>query len=559
MTAFSGMRDFLAGGGGGGGGEGEGGGPQQYHVPVSHQSHSQKADRSPQKQQQQQQLPRPHARQQKQKQQQQQDVEVDVEGEPLLGPSPPPSRTSLSSSPAVRPQKRQLLEPHKVALAPLARSPQQQSASGAESIWRNPFQALRWLDALLGRIAKEQRERDRSEHFDEEEVQAVEALPREVGFRVMGVEIAAWSETQQYIFVTSVLFASLLVYGYLQEYLVMVVFKREHPLFLTLLQFGGYSVLARLQRLCQGVTGRHIPRRYYFTLGVMLTANQALTNASLQHLNYPAKVLFKSSRIVPTMVFGMIYQGRRYPARDYAVVSFIVLGLVTFMSADAKTSPNFSPLGVALISLALLVDAATINVQEELLNFYSCSHDEVVYFSYLWGTGIMLLLSGWTGDLWWGVSHMVTTEEGHRMVFGILAFSAVGFVGVSCMAALTKHFGALVSSITSTARKAVTLALSFVFFPKPVGLQHAVGGGLFMLGLLIKATARKAPSHRTARSPTNSPDGTPATFRMALASGRKRLTIGGRDEGDAALQGGSINGTRVNSAGSDLNQLGKVL
>lgn len=37
---------------------------------------------------------------------------------------------------------------------------------------------------------------------------------------------------------------------------------------------------------------------------------QGLTNVSMMYLNYPAKVLFKSSRMVPIMCFGVVWQVR---------------------------------------------------------------------------------------------------------------------------------------------------------------------------------------------------------------------------------------------------------
>lgn len=35
---------------------------------------------------------------------------------------------------------------------------------------------------------------------------------------------------------------------------------------------------------------------------------QGMTNVSMMYLNYPAKVLFKSSRMVPIMCFGVVWQ-----------------------------------------------------------------------------------------------------------------------------------------------------------------------------------------------------------------------------------------------------------
>lgn len=67
-----------------------------------------------------------------------------------------------------------------------------------------------------------------------------------------------------------------------------------------------------------------------------------------------------------------------------------------------------------------------------------------------------------------------------------MLFASAGFLGVSCVGALTKRFGALPSAITTTARKAVTLLLSFVVFPnKPFSLQHGIGSAVFIFGLVV--------------------------------------------------------------------------
>lgn len=67
-----------------------------------------------------------------------------------------------------------------------------------------------------------------------------------------------------------------------------------------------------------------------------------------------------------------------------------------------------------------------------------------------------------------------------------MLFAGSGYLGVSCVAALTKRFGALHSAITTTARKAFTLLLSFAMFPnKPISAQHAIGAAVFILGLVV--------------------------------------------------------------------------
>ena len=56
---------------------------------------------------------------------------------------------------------------------------------------------------------------------------------------------------------------------------------------------------------CCSVPFRFVLFRFSFLFQAVM---QGLTNVSMMYLNYPAKVLFKSSRMVPIMCFGVVWQ-----------------------------------------------------------------------------------------------------------------------------------------------------------------------------------------------------------------------------------------------------------
>lgn len=92
----------------------------------------------------------------------------------------------------------------------------------------------------------------------------------------------------------------------------------------------------------------------------------------------------------------------------------------------------------------------------------------------------------WKGDIptaerTWSVSGKITV---------LVLFSSMGFFGSSCSAAITKNFGALTMSITSTARKATTLFLSFFMFGHVCTLEHISGIVLFISALTAKSLRR---------------------------------------------------------------------
>lgn len=57
---------------------------------------------------------------------------------------------------------------------------------------------------------------------------------------------------------------------------------------------------------------------------------------------------------------------RKYPPSEYLSALLLVVGLILFTLADAQTSPNFSMIGVMMISGALIMDSFLGNLQEAI-------------------------------------------------------------------------------------------------------------------------------------------------------------------------------------------------
>lgn len=57
---------------------------------------------------------------------------------------------------------------------------------------------------------------------------------------------------------------------------------------------------------------------------------------------------------------------RKYPVQEYVSAVLLVGGLILFTLADANTSPNFSIIGVIMITGALVMDSFLGNYQEAI-------------------------------------------------------------------------------------------------------------------------------------------------------------------------------------------------
>merc|ERR1712156_4898 len=103
---------------------------------------------------------------------------------------------------------------------------------------------------------------------------------------------------------------------------------------------------------------------------------------AMAYVNYPAKTLLKSSRVVFTMLFGSIIRRKTYKPIDYIIVSTMVSGLVIFMHADSKSSAIFQPLGIVMLIISLLCDGAINNMSESIMIQYGIGQDEFIYNLY---------------------------------------------------------------------------------------------------------------------------------------------------------------------------------
>ena len=365
-------------------------------------------------------------------------------------------------------------------------------------------------------------------------------------FVVLGWDMSNYTRRSQFLISASGTFFFSLLYGYLQELISVELCHRKLGLFLAATQFLGYTILSyffrnldkgsssggsgnsssgasnsrmsRIRRLRTpwklrggGIAGEGlaepssfskmtVPLEVYVGLSMLRAIDLGMTNLAMQYVNYPAKTLMKSTRVVFTMLFGVLVTKKRYGMADYSIVGLMVAGLGMFMHADATNSAVFQPLGIIMLTISLLCDGAISNMSEAIMNKYEVGQDEYIYRLYSVALFFVSLAAGAKGDLRDGLVYLTTPgtikemEENLDPTWSIsgklitmILFSTTGFLGSSCSAAITKSFGALTMSITSTARKATTIFLSFALFPNECTLEHILGIILFIGSLIAKS------------------------------------------------------------------------
>ncbi|KVH89139.1 UAA transporter [Cynara cardunculus var. scolymus] len=295
---------------------------------------------------------------------------------------------------------------------------------------------------------------------------------------LFGISLSDRPKWQQFLICSSGFFFGYLVNGVCEEY-VYNRLKFSYGWYFTFIQGWVYLVLIYLQ----GFTTKQMvnPWKTYVKLSAVLMGSHGLTKGSLAFLNYPAQLMFKSTKVLPVMVMGAFIPGlrRKYPPHEYVSALLLVAGLILFTLADANTSPNFSIIGVVMVSGALIMDSFLGNFQEAIFTMNpDTTQMEMLFCSTVVGLPFLIppmLLTGELFKAWSSCSQ-------HPYVYGVLVFEAMAtFIGQV--------------SIT-TARKAVTLLLSYLIFTKPLTEQHGTGLILISMGIVLKMIPENKPAPR---------------------------------------------------------------
>merc|ERR1711865_755885 len=140
-------------------------------------------------------------------------------------------------------------------------------------------------------------------------------------------------------------------------------------------KFGGFMALitsltfvacAAMELLMKGnFSKRKGDLKDYVLLSLCTAGGIYFTNWSLTYIDYPMRVMFKSSKLLPVMVMGLFIAKRKHTKAEYGVAALLVLGIVCFAMADARGSPKFDIRGIFIISVGVLLDAITSNFEEK--------------------------------------------------------------------------------------------------------------------------------------------------------------------------------------------------
>lgn len=243
-----------------------------------------------------------------------------------------------------------------------------------------------------------------------------------------------------------------------------------------------YFLCALMERIFTNDTVRKAPMKSFCQLAVITFGGMYFTNWSLKYINYTTRIVFKSSKVLPTMFFGTVLQGKKYVLVEYIAATMLIAGISMFSLGDKEGMPNFNFWGIVLITIGVCCDAVTSNFEEK--RFFRrenpCSQAEIMYYSSVVGIAYMSIVLAVTGELMKAIMHSL---EHWEVVPLIVTSSSLGYVSVSVILLMIKYFGATNTEIVKSSRKVLQILASFLLFPKPPNYKYVVGGLAVVLGI----------------------------------------------------------------------------
>lgn len=312
--------------------------------------------------------------------------------------------------------------------------------------------------------------------------------PEEI--QILCFNLTYYNRTTQFLLCCAGVFSLYLLYGYMQELIFTLEGFKPYGWFLTLIQFLYYIIFALIERHLEGIKQKRcIPLKTYSLLAFLTLGTMGLSNSSLGYLNYPTQVIFKCCKLIPVLIGSILIQGKKHGILDFLAAIAMCIGLTLFTLADSNISPNFHTTGVIMISGALLCDAAIGNVQEKAMRDNKARSSEVVLYSYGIGFCYLFFIMIISGNFISGVKFCANYPK-ETYGYGFL-FSLSGYLGIQFVLTLVRTSGAPLAATVTTARKAVTISLSFVFFSKPFTIQYLWSGLVVVLGIYLNVYSKR--------------------------------------------------------------------
>ena len=261
----------------------------------------------------------------------------------------------------------------------------------------------------------------------------------------------------------------------------------------------------------------------YIKLSSAVFGATALATHSLHYVSFPTKVVFKSVKLIPTMIVSTIMNGTsKYGALDYLSAVMLCAGAAGFSYGSGKGGKHQSDssFGILLLVVSITCDAIVPNFSQKLMAppAYSplptteiatappkaspscCIKSKASdggglgltaaeLMANVNGVGFIALLAYMlvSGSL---LSTFQTAASSPMLLFYLTSIGLGLSTAVLAYNKLIKGAGPVAAVAVATLRKVATILLSYIIFPKALMGIHIVSGLLVLCGIALSSYTR---------------------------------------------------------------------
>lgn len=186
---------------------------------------------------------------------------------------------------------------------------------------------------------------------------------------------------------------------------------------------------------------------------------------SLLYITFPTQVVFKSCKIVPTMIMSTVMNNTSHVWADYLYAVIITTCVAGFtVAAETRESDDLGPsyIGILMLCTFLIADALTSNSEKKIYNSWT-NFDNVQ---------MMFAVGFWT-LLFSALTVVSTVSFGTMFAFfaqnpaaiaHVVGLSTCSSLGQYLIFYIIKHHGPVIFSIMMTVRQMFSIVLSTILF-----------------------------------------------------------------------------------------------
>lgn len=296
------------------------------------------------------------------------------------------------------------------------------------------------------------------------------------------------------IFYGSGIFASLVLYGVLQERIMAVPYDGvmyEDAVGLVYLNRVVAIVCSMFANTLSGGSFHpQAPLWKYMVISISNVCGSVCQYNALKHVSFPVQTLGKSMRELPVMVWTKALGEATYGCTEWTIAATMATGVCVFLmtgpigvqtGGEAETQTT---VGLVLLAMFVVSDAFTSSFQEKLFKDHGTSlFNQMLYINLGSAilTGTVLVGSGrFTKVLYFAAEHPRFARDAL-----FLSFAAV--LAQWFIYALVKDFGALVLACTLNMRQMTSIVLSYQMYSHSATRMQVSGLVLVFCSLFCKS------------------------------------------------------------------------